>query len=157
MAEASQGAQAASAVIWNWQVQEITTSGPSASALRIKGCVQGVAGGVVSAVFWHFELTIMAYIAAGVGSLFLTTALLSPTGVFAMLDRGSIRLGTVLGNSMRWIVMPLIYFAFFLPFRILFRRGRRDALKRFYEPDDQSYWTACDPEGQEPGSRRRQF
>ena len=157
MAESSQGAQAASAVIWNWQDTEITATGPTASSLRIKGCMQGVGGGVVAAVFLYFGLNLMAYIAIGIGTMFTVAALLSPTGVFAMLDRGSSKLGTVLGNSLKWIIMPLIYYALFLPFGKLFRQGRRDALKRFYEPDADTYWSECDAQAWEKSSRRSQF
>jgi len=157
MPEINRGTKAASATIWNWQDNQITTSGPTASALRLKGCLQGIAAGVVSALFFYFGLIIMSYIAAALGSLFFLTALLSPTGIFAVLNRGSGKLGYWLGSAMKWVIMPLIYYVFFLPFGKLFRRGRRDVLKRFYEPDTSTYWSTVEADRQESGSRRRQF
>ena len=41
---------------------------------------------------------------------------------------------------MTWIVMVPIFYGVFLPFGLLFRRGRRDRMKRYYDPDAQSYW-----------------
>ncbi|MDG2089384.1 MAG: hypothetical protein P8J68_11665 [Arenicellaceae bacterium] len=149
--------EAASASIWNWQDNQLTTSAPSESALRLKGCLQGIATGAVSALFFSFGLIGMSYIAAGFGALLFVTALLSPSGAFAVINRGSEKLGYWLGSAMKWMILPLIYYAFFVPFGKLFRPGRRDVLKRYYEPDADTYWSTVDASKQEPDSRRRQF
>jgi hypothetical protein len=157
MPEVNRGTEDASATIWNCQDSQITTSGSTASALRLKGCLQCIAAGVVSALFFYFGFIMMSYIAAGLGSLFFLTALLSPTGIFAVLNRGSRKLGYWLGSAIKWLIMPLIYYGIFLPFGKLFRRGRRDVLKRYYELDASTYWSTIELDRQESGSRKRQF
>ena len=51
----------------------------------------------------------------------------------------------VVGRFLTWILLSWIFYGFFLPFGALFRRGRRDSMKRFYEPEALSYWSSCEP------------
>jgi hypothetical protein len=53
--------------------------------------------------------------------------------------------------------MTLAFYLIFLPFGLLFRRGRRDSMRRYFEADQESYWQRRDPEREETRSRERPF
>jgi hypothetical protein len=80
------------------------------------------------------------------GFIFLSS-MLSPKGLFAALEH---MLGAVagrLGRAIMWVSLVTVFCAFFVPFGALFRSGRRDTLKRFLEPDAESYWNWEPSEG----------
>jgi hypothetical protein len=84
-----------------------------------------------------------ARLAIGVGSaaaLLGLAALLSPLGLFAAIERLLAALGARIQRALTWLLLPMIFFLFFVPFRALFRRGRRDSMRRFYDPASPSYW-----------------
>jgi hypothetical protein len=76
-----------------------------------------------------------------IAAMILLSALLSPVGLYAGIERLFAALGRRVGAGLTWIVLPLIFYLIFLPFGTLFRRGRRDPMKRFYEADAESYWS----------------
>jgi len=82
-------------------------------------------------------------LAIGVGSaaaLLGLAALLSPLGLFAAIERLLAAVGTRIQRALTWLLLPMIFFLFFVPFRRFFRRGRRDSMRRFYDPGAPSYW-----------------
>jgi hypothetical protein len=68
-------------------------------------------------------------------------ALASPLGVFAAIERAFAALGRWVGGALAWLILPLIFYLFFTPFSLLFRRGRRDSMKRHLDAEAVSYWT----------------
>ncbi len=147
----------ASAVIWNWKTLSLESEGPSAGSLRTRGLVQGVIALLVGGVFHYFDLTLMSYIAFSLGAIFAMSALFSPTGLYATLDRGGQKLGIYLGNLVKWLLLPLLYFGFFLPFKVMFRKGKKDTLKRYYDSASSSYWSDREEDRLAPGTRKVQF
>jgi hypothetical protein len=131
----------ASAVIWRWRSEEPEAeAAPSATSQRVRGTLQALVGaafGLASGLFWSKTVAIVAFTAAGV---VLFCALVSPNGLYALLHRLFEATGRVVGRAMTWIVMVPIFYLFFLPFGKLLRRGRRDRLRRYYEPDAATYW-----------------
>ncbi len=156
--EPNRGQPEASRVIWDWRAEETQDpQGDSAASLRVAGLLQSAAAFTVSGLFWFFGVLLVAYIAAFMGSLVLLLSLLSPTGLFAAFRRAMQGLAEKVGLMLSWILLPAIFYAFFVPFGVLFRRGKRDAMKRFYEPDVASYWVEREQGPGEQGSRMRQF
>jgi len=155
----NRGSPEASAAIWSWEDAGPLaggSTGPSTASIRIRGVIQGVVTLGVAALFWYFDLPTMAMIAVGLAVIFSLASLLSPHRAYAAIQRGNARLGKWIGDLLNWILLPSIFYLFFLPFGKLFRRGRRDALKRFYESDAESYWIERS-EAYTSTSRTKQF
>jgi len=147
----------ASDVIWNWKSSGIRSRAQSAGSLRKKGLIQGVGTAMVASLFWYFELRTMALIAGAMAAIVLLAASISPTGIFATLSRGADKLGHFIGNCIKWIFLPAVYYLFFLPFGTLFRRGDNDSLQRTCSPGNSTYWINRQESGTESRSRSKQF
>ena len=77
-----------------------------------------------------------------------TAAMLSPLALFAAIERSFAALGRWVGKALQWTLLPAIFYGFFTPFALLFRRGRRDAMTRYFDADAKSYWS---PHGERRG------
>ena len=66
------------------------------------------------------------------------------------------RFSVWVGTVSTWVLLVPLYYTFFTLFRLAFRRGRRDAMQRWWDPQADSYWS---PLPQRPGadSYERQF
>lgn len=154
MANQNPGSPEASAAIWEWQETEaISSDEPTAGAMRLRGLIQSAVGLSIAGLFFYFGHQAMAMVVAGITSFILLIALISPLRAFRSIQRGFLSFGGLVGRGVSWIVLPAVFYLFFLPFGSLFRRARRDTLKRYYEPDADSYWEACAGHG----ARTRQF
>lgn len=149
----------ASSVVWDWRNENVSRSkGPSAKQLRLRGVLQSGVTFVAAVALAWFGLRHMAIVAGVIGSVVLLAALVSPTGLFAALLRGMDALAAKFGALLNRVLLGAIFFGFFVPFGRLFRRGRRDALSRFYEPEATTYWIDREDESlRAPGSRKRQY
>ncbi|MCB1702061.1 MAG: hypothetical protein KDI14_14630 [Halioglobus sp.] len=157
MSDTNRNPEAGAAAIWDWKTSQVERLDSGAGALRLKGLVQGGVAVLVALAAWYFGFTLIIYVAGFIGTVVILAALFSPTGFFLTLDRGAVKLGAVLGGTIRWIFIPLVYYLFFVPFGKLFRQGDKDTLKRAYSPAAPSYWVQRDPAGISKGSRRKQF
>ncbi len=136
------GRAEAASVVWKWQPSGATAPRPDARPLRLRGTLQAGVGLAVSAGFawWGFRTpaTIVGVIACAIG----LAALVSPFGVFAAIERAFAALGHRVGQALTWILLPMIFYLFFTPFSLIFRRGRRDSMKRHFDAGAVSYWTS---------------
>ena len=74
-------------------------------------------------------------------ALVLTAAWLSPNGAYAAIQRVVNAVAHAVGVALTFILMTPIFFLFFVPFRALGRRGRRDRLQRaFPHPEAPTFW-----------------
>lgn len=147
----------ASDVIWNWRSSGLYSRSQSPSSLRKKGAMQGAGAAIIASLFWYFDLRTMSYIAGTMATIVLVAAIVSPNRAFATLNRGADKLGRFLGNCIKWIFLPAVYYLFFLPFGILFRRGDNDSLQRTYAPGNSTYWINRKESGVVSRSRSKQF
>ncbi len=85
----------------------------------------------------------------------LLSLLLSPTGLYAALQRLFAATGRAAGRITTWLVMVPLFYLFFLPFGRLLRRGRRDRLKRSFDRAAGSYWRRSAASFRDCGGRRR--
>ncbi len=93
--------------------------------------------GILLLFFWSRT---MASVVFGVAGVILLSALLSPLGLYVGLEHFFAALGRVAGRGLAWILFVPIFYLSFLPFGLIFRRGRCDRLKRRYEGETASYW-----------------
>ena len=82
----------------------------------------------------------IACVVWGASSVIVVTALASPTGLYASLERGLAELGRVAGRGLNWVILAPLFYLVFFPFGLLFRRGGKDRLKRHFEPEASTYW-----------------
>jgi hypothetical protein len=117
--------------------------------------LQALAGFSVGFVFYVFGLRAFAAVAGALAALVLFAVLVSPTGLYAGLQRLFEATGRVVGRGMTWLVMVPLFYLFFLPFGLLMRRGRRDRLRRFCDGGASTYW---EPHSEvQARSRERQY
>lgn len=137
------GRPEAAAVIWRWNDPPERSSVRAARARRA-GALRALVALIAAGVLAYLDRPIVATIASCVGVLTLGLALASPLGLYAALDRAVAALGRGVGLVLTWLLLAPVYYLFFAPFGLLFRRGRRDPLRRGFEADAPSYWQKRD-------------
>lgn len=140
------GAPQASAAIWRWRASEspAETAAP-VGRIRLRGSLQASAGGAFGLGLWLIGARSIATVAFALAATVLVSALASPTGLYAGLQRFFDASGRVIGRAMNWIVMAPIFYLFFVPFGKLLRRGRRDRLHRRFDAEAKTYWEPHTP------------
>lgn len=159
MAEATTaGRQEAAAVIWNWREKASATPAPGSNArARARGMLQGAIGGAIGGgIYWWWSQTIGTIVSTIAAVVFLS-ALISPGGLYAAVQRLFGTLGYWTGTALTWILMPALFYIFFLPFGALFRRGGRDRLRRYFDREAESYWEVHAGPTAASASRERQY
>jgi hypothetical protein len=130
---------AASAVIWPWR-EGASQAAVSPSRVRRRALLQALAGAAFGSVCFLFWSRSVAYFAFAMAALVLVSALVSPSGLHAGMQRLFETTGRVLGRAMTWLLMAPLFYLFFLPFGMILRRGKRDRLRRYFDPEAESYW-----------------
>lgn len=135
------GRPEAASVIWRWRdLPGPTGRGPSARRARLVGTAQALVGALAATLLYRFWSTTMGTVVYAVSALILLSALLSPGGAYRAIQGLFDSLGHATGRALTWLVMVPLFYLFFFPFGLLMRRGRRDRMKRRFEPDLASYW-----------------
>jgi hypothetical protein len=130
-----------SAAIWQWRERAVA-SGPSESLhrVRLRGTLRSLILATVGGLLLAWGARRVGFFVVAVASTVLLAALISPRGLFAAIERGLAFLGLQTGRVLTWILLPLVFYGFFVPFALLFRRGRRDSMRRFFDREAASYW-----------------
>ena len=151
------GRPEASAAIWRWQERASQSKQPPAMgrSLRASGLVRAAIGIAIGAAFFFLWSKVVAYIAFAVAGSTGMCALVSPNGAYAAIERAMGRFAGLVGQVMTVLLMTPLFYLFFLPFGLMFRRGKRDSMKRFYDSSVETYWTERNDD--DTGSRTRQF
>lgn len=140
MAQAQPGRPEAAAAIWSWRPAG-AASHPATGPIRLRGALQATAGLTVAGALAWFGHRTPAVVVGAIASVIGLSALVSPLGVFAAIEHAFTVLGTWFGKALTWLVLPMIFYAFFVPFGALFRRGRRDSMRRYFDRETPTYWT----------------
>jgi hypothetical protein len=151
------GRPEAAAVVWEWNRPRAAAQAVSAGRERLLGTLQGAVVAAVGFLLFRHWSRAGGLVALVVSGVILVSALASPTGLYAGVKRAFLALGHLTGRALAWLLMPLVFYGFFLPFGRLMRRGRRDRLKRFYEPGAESYWEPHSGPTAASGSPDRQY
>lgn len=149
------GKPEAAATIWSWRVAGRPSHAALAGDVRRRGVRQAVVGAVVGTALYVFVSRRLGGVALVLTAAIGTSALLSPLGVYAALERAFAALGRGVGRGLTWIMLPAIFFLFFAPFAALFRRGRRDSMQRYFDPQAPSYWSPRDTPAPARASQQR--
>jgi len=137
------GKAEAAAVIWQWRAERDERPARAARA-RKTALVRFVVAALAGGAFFYFGRVTVASIAWSVGSLTLLLALASPLGAYAAIDRWVARLGALIGTILTWLLLAPVFYLFFTPFGLLFRRGSRDPMRRSFDRSVPTYWKRRD-------------
>jgi len=153
------GRPEAAAAIWGWR-EASRRRGPRPTrgkALRQAG-IQAAVAGAIALALWQFGIghAVLPVVIASIAGAVLLLALVSPAG-HAALDRAVMAAATWVGHALTWLLMVPLFFVFFLPFGLLFRRGARDPMERELRPDATSYWRERTRQEADPSSYEKQF
>jgi hypothetical protein len=131
----------ASRVIWDWRREQSAQARREARRrARLAGAVQGVVAAGVGATLLLFGLVLLGWLGLALGALTAAAALLSPERLYASIRRLTSSLGIRIGRTVSWLLLAPLFYLFFAPFGLLFRRRQRDPLERCFEPDLPTYW-----------------
>ncbi len=135
------GRAEAALAIWNWRDPRPQRSpAPAASRVRVRGSIQAAIVAAIGGLLLWLGLRSVAFVMWGAATIVFLAALASPGGVYAFLDGMARAIGTRIGRALTWLLLVPLFYLFFLPFGLLFRRGRRDRLKRYFDSEAPTYW-----------------
>ena len=151
------GRPEASAAIWSWEEAQSRSQSASPASIRLRGAIRSLLGGGVGALVLVFGSRPMGTVILSVAGLLLFAALLSPTGIYAVAERALASFGSFAGRVMSWLILPVLFYGIFVPFGLVFRRGQKDALQRFFVGERESYWSDREGNRTASGNRERQY
>jgi hypothetical protein len=153
------GRPEASAAIWSWRDAGTTGAkgGAKPSAIRLRGGLKALIPAVIGSVIYLRVSHLGGTIVLSVAAVIFMAAMLSPTGLYALIDRAFNALTDGVGRLMTWIVLPILFFTVFLPFGKVTRRGKQDRLQRFHDAARASYWSDRTGERAASANRGRQY
>ena len=141
MSEQRSGGAEAALAIWNWRDPQPHGPPPApVSRVRVRGSLQAAIVVAIAAGLRWFGFHTGAWLVLGAAAIVLLAALASPRGLYAVLDGMAQAIGRRIGRALTWLLLVPLFYLFFLPFGLLFRRGRRDRLKRFFDGEAPTYW-----------------
>lgn len=138
--------------IWNWDSPTVTAD-PISGQLRRRGIVRSSIGMVVAACMFALGFQIGAMVAGSVAVVVLVTSICSPERGYRAIESTLDRLGYAVGVLLSWLLLVPIFVGFFVPCRLLLRRGRRNPILHRREgsswvPREHSVRSAADYERQ---------
>ena len=116
-----------------------------ARTLRKSGVLRATIAFVVASIFFVFGRALPGALVSVLGGVTLVLALASPGRGYAALARGVDHVGELVGSALAWLLLAPVFFLFFAPFRLLFRRGGRDPLARGLDRSAKTYWLQHGP------------
>ncbi len=150
-----------SAGVWQWRRDpgaETRARAEAARAARVRGAIQGAVGFAAALVAaFAFHRPTLGSVIASIAALVTLLALLSPLGAFRILTLGVEKLGRAIGLVVTWILMPIIFFLFFLPVGLFLRSRGKTGITLGADPKLSSYWISTEDHPSGPATYERQF
>ena len=147
----------AAAAVWNWRGAENAPVAPAAGPIRLRGSVRALIGASVGGLVYVYLSALMGKIVLTVSALLFLAALLSPTGAYALVERAFAALSRTVGRLLNGLTLPILFYGVFTPLGAILRRGKRDALQRFFERERPTYWSDRSGERTASAHRTRQY
>lgn len=139
------GRPEAAEIIWHRHAAEPERT-ESPARRRTRGVLQGLGAAIVGALVLLYWSRWVALVILTTACVLFFSALISPTVLYAAVERFFLWLGRVTGTALTWVLLPAIFFLVFLPYGLAFRRGGNDRMTPLPDPDAPSYWETRDPE-----------
>lgn len=130
----------AAAVAWDWRARNAAPVTPSLARKRRAGTIQAAVAASAGVLLIQFVSPLIGRVVLVIAGLVLASALISPAGLYAAIERLFAALGVATGRLLTWLLLVPLFYLFFAPFGRLLRRGRRDRLRRYLEHDATTYW-----------------
>jgi hypothetical protein len=121
------------------------------------GSVQALVGAAAAGVLFALGHPNLGGVALTLAVVVGGAAWLSPAGAYTRIRRGLEWLGTGIGTMLTWILMVPLFYLFFLPFGLLFRRGHRDPMEREFPTGSASCWRSRPESAGGASAYERQF
>ena len=155
------GRPEAAAVCFDWESRAAVQDGADGSpamAARKRGVRQAaITAALAALIFFVFHWEHVGRVVFGVASVLLLTSLATPLTIYAAIERLVAWIAHRLEKGVTWLLMAVIFNLLFAPFGRLFRSGKRDSMKRWYEPEQETYWNDRAPDAVTADSRRRLY
>jgi len=134
-------AQNASLTVWNPSgVDRSARAAKKLKQIRTGAALQGAIGLILALVIYLFLSKIFGVIVCSIALLLTVLAFCAPIAVYTPIKGGLARLSTIVGTTISFVVLLALYCLFFVPFGLLFRRGRRNKLSLDFAAERSSYW-----------------
>ena len=124
---------------------------------RVKGTIQGVVGLGLGTLIFLYWSEIIGYVSFALSSCVLLSALASPGGAYAGINKFFTSLGVLFARVATPLVLIPNFFFVFSPLGLMLRRGRNDRLERWLEKDSETYWQDRRTDGEGLANYERQF
>ena len=122
---------------------------------RSFGTLFVVAFALLGGYWWWRNNTLFPW-AFGLTALILLVTLAKP-GWLTPANRAWMRLAELLHRVVSPVALGLMFFCVLTPMALLMRMGRRDAMKRRFDPAARTYWIERDPPGPDAAGLPNQF
>ena len=143
--------------VWPWKADQSSLLRESVGKVRLGAVGQGIIGGAVGTAVYFYLSPTVGMVAWVISGLLALIGLISPLGLYSKISSGMESFGRFVGMVLSWLLLVPVYYLFFTPFRLLFRRGKKDAMKRWLDPEASTYWIERSNPLPEPDSYQRQF
>lgn len=148
-------AEQASRVIWDWREKRTGQPGVGSRRNRIHGFIQALIALAVGSCFFIYHHPIPGFIVVSIGGFVLAASQFSPMGLYLRIQGFGARLGQLAGTATAYLLLIPVYWLFFTPFHLCFRRGAKNKMRAALDRDAQTYW--LDREPADPEQYQRQF
>jgi hypothetical protein len=156
------GRPEAAAAIWSWHEGALGDAATrnarvKTSTIRLRGAFKALIPAAIGSVIYVCVSALGGSVVLSMATLIFVAAVLSPTGLYAVIERGLNAATTSVGRLMSWIVLPALFYAVFVPFGKARRGGARDRLQRSCDATRTSYWSDRTGERAASANRRKQY
>lgn len=107
---------------------------------RTTAAVQCVVGLALGLLIYFLLSRIFGVIVCSIALLLAVLAFVAPIAVYEPIKRGIAWLSIMVGLAISFVVLLLLYYLFFVPFGLLFRKGGRNKLGLAFVKEQPSYW-----------------
>ena len=127
--------------VWDWKDEESNHSFDTQGRKnRLQGTIRALVGGGIGLIVYVFGYPVLGSLILFVAGVTLAAASLSPTSIYPMIQELVVALQLLVRKLLTFLSLVFLFYAFFVPFGLLFRRGKKDPMERWTHRPLDSYW-----------------